>query len=195
MTEPDEAQKWLADQADRDWLEDDDYEPSARPETVSELDDNARTFAELAIKCGKTAAFLEEVREEAIDVAEHAYKIGYRAGQAASAERIKVLEEALAKANKPRWFYADDEGSPFDSVHEAVEWILDEFGPDDDFPNGKGVRRIDTMRDCAPIFAAVRCRRITEAERAGGRKGDFVFDVTECATYAEAEALLKEADQ
>lgn len=109
--------------------------------------------------------------------------------------RIKALEEALAKANKPRWFYADDEGSPFDSAHEAVEWILDEFGPDDDFPNGKGVRRIDTMRDCAPIFAAVRCRRITEAERAGGRKGDFHFEVTECATYAEAEALLKEADQ
>ena len=106
-----------------------------------------------------------------------------------------ALEEALAKANKPWWFYADDEGSPFDSAHEAVEWILDEFGPDDDFPNGKGVRRIDTMRDCAPIFAAVRCRRITEAERAGGRKGDFVFDVTECATEAEAEALLKEADQ
>jgi hypothetical protein len=120
---------------------------------------------------------------------------GYRAGQAASAERIKALEEALAKADEPQWFYADDEGSPFDSVHEAVEWILDEFGPDDDFPNGKGVRRIDTMRDCAPIFAAVRCRRITEAERAGGRKGDFVFDVTECATEAEAEALLKEADR
>jgi len=40
-----------------------------------------------------------------------------------------ALEEALAKANKPRWFYADDEGSPFDSVHEVVEWILDEFGP------------------------------------------------------------------
>jgi len=120
---------------------------------------------------------------------------GYRAGQAASAERIKALEEELAKANKPRWFYADDEGSPFDSAHEAVEWILDEFGPDDDFPNGKGVRRIDTMRDCAPIFAAVRCRRITEAERAGGRKGDFHFEVTECATEAEAEALLKEADQ
>jgi hypothetical protein len=102
MTEPDEAQKWLADQADRDWLEDDDYEPSARPETVSELDDNARTFAELAIKCGKTAAFLEEVREEAIDVAEHAYKIGYRAGQAASAERIKVLEELIQKYNAAR---------------------------------------------------------------------------------------------
>ena len=119
----------------------------------------------------------------------------YRAGQAASAEKIKALEEALAKANKPRWFYADDEGSPFDSVHEAVEWILDEFGPDDDFPNGKGVRRIDTMRDCAPIFAAVRCRRITEAERACGRKGDFHFEVTECATEADAWAELKEADQ
>jgi hypothetical protein len=95
MTELDDAQKWLADQTDRDWLEDDDYEPRPRPETVSELDDNARTFAELAIRCGKTAAFLEEVREEAIDVAEHAYKIGYRAGQAASAERIKALEHDL----------------------------------------------------------------------------------------------------
>lgn len=97
MTEPDEAQKWLEDQADRDWLEDDDYEPSARPETVSELDDNARTFAELAIKCGGTVALLERAREEAIDVAEHAYKIGYRAGQAASAERIKALEEAIRR--------------------------------------------------------------------------------------------------
>jgi hypothetical protein len=95
MTEPDEAQKWLEDQADRDWLEDDDYEPSARPETVSELDDNARTFAELGIKCGGTVALLERAREEAIDVAEHAYKIGYRAGQAASAERIKALEGLL----------------------------------------------------------------------------------------------------
>jgi hypothetical protein len=103
MTEPDEAQKWLADQADRDWLEDDDYEPSERPETVSELDDNARTFAELAIRCGKTAAFLEE----AIDVAEHAYKIGYRAGQAASAERIKALEEAIREAMRRLNEYAD----------------------------------------------------------------------------------------
>jgi hypothetical protein len=137
------------------------------------------------------SSFLSGKRDYALFRDAHAY----RAGQAASAERIKALEEELAKANKPRWFYADDEGSPFDSAHEAVEWILDEFGPDDDFPNGKGVRRIDTMRDCAPIFAAVRCRRITEAERAGGRKGDFHFEVTECATEAEAEALLKEADQ
>ena len=106
-----------------------------------------------------------------------------------------ALEEALAKANKPRWFYADEEGSPFDSVHEAVEAILDEFGPEDHFPNGKGVLPIETARVGPLIYAAVRCRRITEAERAGGRKGDFVFDVTECATYAEAEALLKEADQ
>jgi hypothetical protein len=107
MTEPDEAQKWLEDQADRDWLEDDDYEPSARPETVSELDDNARTFAELAIKCGGTVALLERAREEAIDVAEHAYKIGYRAGQAASAERIKALEEAIHEAMRRLNEYAD----------------------------------------------------------------------------------------
>jgi hypothetical protein len=103
-----------------------------------------------------------------------------------------ALEEALAKANKPRWFYADDEGSPFGSVHEAIEAILDEFGPDDDFPNGRGVRRIDTMRDCEPIFAAVRI--LTEAEREARGDG-FLFEVTECATEAEALNLLKEADQ
>jgi hypothetical protein len=103
-----------------------------------------------------------------------------------------ALEEALAKANKPRWFYADDEGSPFDSVQDAVEAILDEFGPDDHFPNGKGVWRIDTMRECAPIYAAVRI--LTEAEREA-RDDGFLFEMTECATEAEAEALLKEADQ
>ena len=56
----------------------------------------ARTFAELSIRCGKTAGLLEEAREEAVAVAEHGYKIGYRAGQAASAERIKALEEEIA---------------------------------------------------------------------------------------------------
>ncbi len=106
-----------------------------------------------------------------------------------------ALEAALAKANKPRWFYADEEGSPFDSVHEVVEAILDEFGPEDHFPNGKGVLLIETARVGPLIYAAVRCRRITEAERAGGRKGDFVFDVTECATESEAWAELEEADQ
>jgi hypothetical protein len=177
MTEPDEAliwaiESWGADKARR----------------------NALTETEIEAGVARADALLpDHDGMDKIVVLNRAF--AYRAGEAASAERIKALEEALAKANKPRWFYADEEGSPFDSAHEAVEWILDEFGPDDDFPNGKGVRRIDTMRDCAPIFAAVRCRRITEAERAGGRKGDFVFDVTECATEAEAEALLKEADQ
>ena len=121
----------------------------------------------------------------------------YRAGQAASAERIKALEEevakALAKANKPRWFYyADDEGSPFDSVQDAVQAMVDELGPEDYLPNGTQVLRIDTLRDCAPIYAAVRF--LSEAEREA-RDDGFLFDVTECATYAEAEALLKEADQ
>jgi hypothetical protein len=69
---------------------------------------------------------------------------------------------------------------------------LDEFGPDDVFPNGKGVQRIDTMRHCAPIFAAVRI--LTEAEREA-RDDGALFEMTECATEAEAEALLKEADQ
>jgi len=105
-----------------------------------------------------------------------------------------ALEEALAKANKPRWFYADDEGSPFDSVHEVVEAILDEFGPEDHFPNGKGVLPIETARVGPLIYAAVRI--LTEAERPPRKVPvSWPFDVTECATEAEAWALLKEADQ
>jgi len=104
-----------------------------------------------------------------------------------------ALEEALAKANKPRWFYADDEGSPFDSVHEVVEWILDEFGPEDHFPNGKGVLPIETARVGPLIYAAVRI--LTEAERPPRKVPvSWPFEVTECATEAEAEALLKDAD-
>jgi hypothetical protein len=60
--------------------------------------DKARTFAELAIRCGKTSVLLEEAGEEAVNVAEHGYKIGYRAGQAASAERIKALEAGVSDA-------------------------------------------------------------------------------------------------
>ena len=167
MTEPDEALLWAREDYARHRLE--------RGHTDSKYE------AEI-IRLGALDLWTSvSVRAEA-----------YRAGQAASAERIKVLEEALAKANKPRWFYADDEGSPFDSVYAAVEAILDEFGPEDAFPNGKGVQRIDTMRDCAPTYAAVRI--LTEAEREA-RDDGFVFEVTECATEAEAIAALKEADQ
>jgi hypothetical protein len=105
-----------------------------------------------------------------------------------------ALEAALAKANKPRWFYADDEGSPFDSVHEVVEAILDEFGPEDHFPNGKGVLPIETARVGPLIYAAVRI--LTEAERPPRKVPvSWPFEVTECATEAEAWAELKEADQ
>jgi hypothetical protein len=105
-----------------------------------------------------------------------------------------ALEEALAKANKPRWFYADDEGSPFDSVHEVVEAILDEFGPEDHFPNGKGVLPIETARVGPLIYAAVRI--LTEAERPPRKVPvSWPFEVTECATEAEAWAELKEGDQ
>jgi hypothetical protein len=105
-----------------------------------------------------------------------------------------ALEAALAKANKPRWFYADDEGSPLGSVHEVVEAILDEFGPEDHFPNGKGVLPIETARVGPLIYAAVRI--LTEAERPPRKVPvSWPFEVTECATEAEAWAELKEADQ
>jgi hypothetical protein len=120
------------------------------------------------------------------------YVRAYRAGQAASAERIRALEEALEKANRPEWFYGDPEASPADSVDdvikEALEWgLLGETGP-----GHVEVFQINTARPCATVWAVVRI--LTEAEREA-RDDGFVFDVTECATEAEARALLKEADQ
>jgi hypothetical protein len=116
----------------------------------------------------------------------------YRAGQAASAERIKALEEALAKANRPRWFYADDEGTPFGSVYEAAEGVAESglFGE-----NNCGERHlveVQTGRPCAPVWAVIRF--FTKDELKDRRDFEW-FEVTECATEAEAEALLKEADQ
>jgi hypothetical protein len=116
---------------------------------------------------------------------------GYRAGQAASAERIKALEEALAKANKPRWFYADDEGTPFGSVYEAAEGVAENglFGEEN--CGERHLVEVQTGRPCAPVWAVIRF--FTKDELKDRRDFEW-FEVTECATEAEAEALLKEAN-
>jgi hypothetical protein len=117
---------------------------------------------------------------------------GYRAGQAASAERIKALEEALEKANRPRWFYADDEGTPFGSVYEAAEGVAESglFGEEN--CGERHLVEVQTGRPCAPVWAVIRFFTKDELK---DRKDFEWFEVTECATEAEAEALLKEADQ
>jgi hypothetical protein len=118
--------------------------------------------------------------------------MAYRAGQAASAERIKALEEALAKANKPHWFYADDEGTPFGSVYEAAEGVAESglFGEEN--CGERHLVQVQTGRPCAPVWAVIRFFTKDELK---DRKDFAWFEVTECATEAEAHALLKEADQ
>ena len=111
----------------------------------------------------------------------------YRAGAAASEARIKALEEALAKADEPRWFYADEEASPCHSLEEAVEesiYEIEEFG--------NRLLVIPTARPCATIFGVVRILTEDEIEARGD---DNPWTFTRCATKAEAIALLKEADQ
>jgi hypothetical protein len=103
-----------------------------------------------------------------------------------------ALEEALAKANRPYWFYADDEGTPFGSVYEAAEGVAESglFGE-----NNCGERHlveVQTGRPCAPVWAVIRF--FTKDELKDRRDFEW-FEVTECATEAEAEALLKEAAQ
>ncbi len=117
----------------------------------------------------------------------------YRAGQAASAERIRALEEALAKANEPQWFYdddADDEGQSFGSAEEAVEYAV--FSASKPPPEGTSILEINTSRPCPSVWAVVKV--FTDEEREA-RDDNEEYIVTLCATEAEAEALLKEADQ
>ena len=111
----------------------------------------------------------------------------YRAGAAASEARIKALEEALTKADEPRWYYADEEASPCHSLEEAVEesiYEIEEFG--------NRLLVIPTARPGATIFGVVRILTEDEIE-ARGDHNPWTF--TRCATEAEARALLKEADQ
>jgi len=103
-----------------------------------------------------------------------------------------ALEEALAKANKPHWFYADDEGTPFGSVYEAAEGVAESglFGEEN--CGERHLVEVQTGRPCAPVWAVIRFFTKDELK---DRKDFAWFEVTECATEAEAHALLKEADR
>jgi hypothetical protein len=112
---------------------------------------------------------------------------------AASAERIKALEEALAKADEPQWFYDDrasDEGQSFLSAEEAVEYAV--FSALEPPPEGTSILEINTSRPCPSVWAVVKV--FTDEEREA-RDDDEEYIVTLCATEAEARAVLKEADQ
>ena len=125
--------------------------------------------------------------------------LALRAGSAASAERIKELEArvaeleaALAKANEPRWFYADGEGIAWRSMEEAVEESCD------DLEHGRHLVEIETARPCPTIWGVVHVFTKTELEdqhRDGGPFEGKPYNLTVCATEAEARALLKETDQ
>jgi hypothetical protein len=117
----------------------------------------------------------------------------YRAGQAASAERIKALEEALEKANEPQWFYDDraaDEAQSFLSAEEAVDYAV--FSALNPPPEGTSILEINTSRPCPSVWAVVKV--FTDEEREARDDGEE-YIVTLCATKAEAEALLEEPDQ
>jgi hypothetical protein len=117
----------------------------------------------------------------------------YRAGAAESADReeelearVAELEAALAKANEPRWFYSDEEGSPCHSLDEAIKGFCEYLEP------GWHFVEVETARPCKTIRGVVHI--LTDDEvKARGDDEPWVF--TPCATEAEARALLKEGDQ
>ena len=110
----------------------------------------------------------------------------YRAGAAASAERIKELEVALAKANEPEWFFGHA-GAPYLSLDKAVAALVDPYrGPLTQLVEVKTARPAQTLWGVARILTE-------ELDKARGCKDPWVF--TTCATEAEARALLKETDQ
>ncbi|WP_296525271.1 hypothetical protein, partial [Phenylobacterium sp.] len=118
---------------------------------------------------------------------------GYRAGQAAAEARIKELEAALEKANKPRWFYVhdDEDASPFDCAYDAVDHFLDILGHWDGLAGQSEVIQIQTGRLCADIWVAARV--FSEEEREARDDGEW-FEFTEHASREEAEAALKGGD-
>jgi hypothetical protein len=104
-----------------------------------------------------------------------------------------ALEEALAKADEPQWFYDDratDEGQSFLSAEEAVNYAV--FSALEPPPEGTSILEINTSRPCPSVWAVVKV--FTDEERAG-RANDEDYIVTLCATEADAWAELKEADQ
>ncbi|MCA6254966.1 MAG: hypothetical protein IM665_07895 [Phenylobacterium sp.] len=117
----------------------------------------------------------------------------YRAGAAESADReeelearVAELEAALAKANEPRWFYSDEEGSPCHSLDEAIEGFCEYLEP------GWHFVEVETARPCKTIRGVVHI--LTDDEvKARGDDEPWVF--TPCATEAEARSMLKEDDQ
>lgn len=108
--------------------------------------------------------------------------------------RVKELESALAKANEPRWYYSDEEGSPWHSLEEALEQVTDDIRDlyhAEDMPRNHLVE-IETSRPCPTIWGVVRLLTEDEAE---ARLTEEPWVFTRCATEAEARALLKESDQ
>lgn len=107
-----------------------------------------------------------------------------RAARVAELEaRVAELEAALAKANTPRWFYSDEEGSPCHSLDEAIEGFCEYLEP------GWHFVEVETARPCKTIRGVVHILTDDEVQ-ARGDDEPWVF--TPCATEAEARALLKE---
>ena len=103
--------------------------------------------------------------------------------------RVAELEAALAKANEPRWFYSDEKGTAWRSMEEAVEEFCDDLEP------GRHLVEIETARPCPTIWGVVHFFTKTELEdqhRDGGPFEGKPYNLTVCATEAEARALLKE---
>jgi hypothetical protein len=122
----------------------------------------------------------------------------YRAGAAESADReeelearVAELEAALAKANEPRWFYSDEEGTLWHSAI-SVEDCIEDLEP------GRFLVEIETARPRPTSWGVVHIFTETEIEdqhRDGGPFEGASYKLTVCATEAEARALLKESDQ
>ena len=157
---------------------------------MTEPDEALKAFRKWArIRFPKCGTDIEAGKWDRDDTA-HAY----RAGAAASAERIKALEArveelevALAKANEPHWFYSADNAAPEHSLEDAIEGAIYDITT-----FGDHLLEIETARPCSTIWGVVRILTKDEAA-ARGCKDEWVF--TLCANEAQARALLKETDQ
>ena len=101
--------------------------------------------------------------------------------------RIKALEEALAKANRPTHFWASTDGEYGEicvdieqSIEAAVYWA----------PRGRHLVEVETYRRCPTIWAVVHLLTDEEQEALGV---DTDWTILKCATEAEARAVLEEA--